>query len=180
MAKQIPLSSAISRILTQKLASFPKPKDGKDGRDGKAGRDGKDGKDGITTIVKEHVFMDPPEGEHATKKEHEDLEARFEALEREMRMLAGSIQARLIGGGGYPVSLHDDIAKNKEEIDELAANLEALIQQLIAQGSSTQEILSTVITTIEANEKQTRLLATRAEEAWETGIDINDINEDEL
>lgn len=99
-------------------------------------------------------------------------------FKKALRRIDQAIQANK-GGGGFAAQVRDDLTtninNNKQEIDELTANLSTLIDNLLAQGASTQDILQEVISSIDKNRRELELLNARTEEAFETSITKEDL-----
>ena len=63
----------------------------------------------------------------------------------------------------------------QEKVDDLSEALDGLITSLLAQGVESHIILEDVKQAIEKNEAELRLLNARTEEAYNTGINKEDV-----
>ena len=63
----------------------------------------------------------------------------------------------------------------QQEVDDLSEALDGLITSLLAQGVESHIILEDVKQAIEKNEAELRLLNARTEEAYNTGINEEDV-----
>ena len=97
-----------------------------------------------------------------TKKDFEDA----------LRRIQDAISAGQ--SGGHPVN--PQVAENAEEIQELSEALNNLITTLSEQGLTTQGILRSIETVASHTQDELKLLNARTEEAYETGLNKEDID----
>lgn len=173
--KRIPMSQVIKLLLHEEISHLPRPRDGVNGKDGLDGKDGRDGRDGETIIRTE--FLPLPET-LVYEDELEPIKEDLQRLENEFRMLVSKVLTSNVqrhGGGGVPKKVLDQIDKNTEEIENLSQELSSVIDELIAQGATTEEIMRQVVVSLEENKLQLKLLNAKTEAAFETTITEDDI-----